>query len=107
MSKSTITRKQTRRRFTKQQKLVAVQKARALQCNPDRSLYSISKELGINQSSLKRWCDQAGKAESGRFYPMEIIQKPSQHQASHSQPGVCIAGLSIEEMAKLVKLITT
>jgi transposase-like protein len=102
-----IASKKTRRRFTEQQKLVAVQKARALQSNPDRSLYSISKELGINQSSLKRWCDKAGKTETGRFYPMEIIQKPNQQQARQSQSGVCITGLSIEDMAKLVKLIIT
>jgi transposase-like protein len=97
-----------RRSFTETQKLVAVQRARELQQNGNRSLYSIAKELEISQGSLKRWCDQADASTKAKFKSVEVIQaSPAKQAGFENRQGICIAGLSVEDIAHLVKLLGT
>ena len=55
-----------------EQKHIAVQQALELMHGEYRSLFSTAKELGVCQSSLKRWLDQHAAQERGRFVPVEV-----------------------------------
>lgn len=94
-----------RRRFTEKQKTAAVQQALDLMKGENRSLYSTATELGIGQTSLKRWLDRHRETDPGSFIPVEMTITSSEKPLVKTSQGVQVTGLTIEGVAKLLRLL--
>ena len=95
----------TRRRFTDEQKNVAVQKALELIHGEYRSLYATARELGVCQTTLKRWLDQHATKDRGRFIPVEMAVANHDRPVVRNSRGVQVDGLTIDGVARLFRLL--
>jgi len=99
-------RTKRRRRFTDEEKQTAVRYLREQRANEGRSWRSVSEELGISETILRRWCEQYPESTKPEFHAVEIVSPRRSKPVVIAPRGVRVEGLSVEEIAVLLQTLS-
>jgi len=94
-----------RRQFTDEQRLAAVRHMREQCTRGGRTWRSVAEELGIHESILRRWCEMYPEDTKPEFREVEITTRQESRPVLTAPRGIRVEGLSVEEIAILLKTI--